>query len=142
MTVETDRRDSKRRADDALTFQLMQETRTMVKEIEEAMDAKFDSLTSEIHTQSKRIEQISASTIALITEQSRLIKEMSAKVSAGFPGGDADSHRHAHEQWIAKNRKEEEFWLDIKKKAVGSAVTAIILWVGFVLWNAFLQGPK
>lgn len=142
MTEEQDRRDPKRRADDALTFQLMQETRTMVKEIEEAMEAKFELLTTEIHTQSKRVEQISASTLAMLTEQSRLIKELSSKINSGFPSGDLEAHRHSHEAWEDKRKRDEDFWLDIKKKAVGSAITAVVLWVGFVLWNAFLQGPK
>ncbi len=148
-----ERRDQRRRAEDAMAFQLMQETRQMVKEIEEAMDAKFDSLTSELHTHriqseqrhgeiAHRIDQISQSTIAAITEHGRLIKELNASLRDAFPGGDPEQHRIAHESWIKKSEKEEEFWLDVKKKAVGSIVTGLIVWVGFALWTAFLQGPK
>jgi ElaB/YqjD/DUF883 family membrane-anchored ribosome-binding protein len=148
-----DRRDNRRRAEDAMAFQLMTETRQMVKEIEQVMEAKLDSMTSELHMHrrqsedrheeiSKRIEAISQSTVNALAEQSRLIKELTKTVHHAFPNGDAEAHCAAHEDWIKKKKDDDEFWLDIKKKAVGSVVTAVLLWVGIVLWTAFVQGPK
>jgi hypothetical protein len=43
---------------------------------------------------------------------------------------------------IKKTEKEEEFWLDVKKKAVGTVVTAVVLWAGIILWGAVVAGPK
>ena len=148
-----ERRDYLRRAADAEAFQLMQETRTMVKEIEQVMEAKFDALSSEINAHrikaeqlhaetSRRFEHVSASTVNALSEQSKLIRALTETINKAFPDGDPEKHRLAHEEWIEKDKKDEEFWLDVKKKAVGSVVTAVVLWIGIVLWTAFVQGPK
>lgn len=148
-----EKRNLQRRAEDIMSFQLMQETRQMVKEIEQAMEAKFDALTNEIHVHrqqsehrheemARRLEQISNSTVNALSEQSRLVKGLTETVNHAFPDGDVEKHRIAHEKWIKKAEKDEEFWLDVKKKAVGSVVTALVLWAGIVLWTAFVQGPK
>ena len=148
-----DRRDNKRRAEDAMAFQLMTETRQMVKEIEEAMEAKFDAISTELHQHrqssakdrselANRLEHMSTSTINALHEQSVLIKEIQKTLHSAFADGDPEKHRQKHEAWEEEQKANKEFWLDVKKKAVGSIVTGVIIWAGIVLWSAFLNGPK
>lgn len=97
----------------------------------------------------ERISHQNQSTLAVVTQQNHLIMEQRAVTDEihklfkeAFPDGNASKHREAHEEWITKAAKEAEFWLDVKKKAMGTVITAAIMWVGLVLWQAFLQGPK
>jgi hypothetical protein len=78
----------------------------------------------------------------LLNANNATTREIHELFNAAFPNGNAEEHRRAHEAWIKKTEKEEEFWLDVKKKAVGAVVTAVVLWVGVVLWGAVVAGPK
>ena len=88
-----------------------------------------------------RLEQLSKSTLAVVNEQNRALKEIHALFKSAFPDGNGEAHRLAHEKWIKKAEQEEEFWMDVKKKVVGWAAVAIIGWVGIAIWAAFLRGP-
>jgi hypothetical protein len=95
------------------------------------------------HTQriEDRLEQLSASTLSVVNEQNKSLREIHALFKAAFPEGDAAAHRKAHEDWIERSKAEKEFWLDIKKKVIGWGIVALLGWIGIALWAAFLRGP-
>lgn len=96
------------------------------------------------HTQriEERLEQLSASTLSVVNEQNKSLREIHDLFKAAFPEGDATAHRKAHEDWIERSKAEKEFWLDIKKKVLGWGIIALLGWIGIALWAAFLRGPQ
>lgn len=143
----------RRKQADYIFLELMVETKKMMEDHERREESTFQVLRDELlHTRSeserrheeltKRFDSMSQSTLSLINANNATTQEIHKLFKLAFPEGDAEAHRRAHEAWIAKATKEEEFWLDIKKKAVGAVVTAVVLWVGVVLWGAIVAGPK
>lgn len=138
---------------DVAAFQLMQETRQMVREQEALMDAKFDAVSVELEQQRRasearhkdladRIDHMSDSTIKALENQNLAVRELKKMIQDAFINGNPHEHRREHEEWHEQKEADKEFWLDIKKKAVGAIVTGIVVWAGLALWTAFLQGPK
>lgn len=134
------------------TLEGVKEMREWFENHEKEEHARYDALQVEIvQTQDlsqkrheelvKRMDAMSQSTVAVVTKQNQTLAEIHALFKKAFPDGDAEAHRKAHEHWIEKDKKEQEFWLDIKKKVVGWAVTAAMAWGGIVLWAAFVRGP-
>ena len=130
----------------------MAETREMVEQIEAHMETKFADVDRNLKKYSeaselrheeltRRIEQMSMSTITAIADNKKLAMDVSKLVSSAFPGGDAESHRRAHEAWIKKTEKEEEFWMHLKKQVVGWGITAALAWFGMIVWAGFIKGP-
>jgi hypothetical protein len=58
-----------------------------------------------------------------------------------FPDGDADGHRRSHEAWMSKTKREEEFWMHLKKQVVAWGVIAALAWLTLIAWAGFLKGP-
>lgn len=144
---------NRRKQADHIFLELMVETRKMIEDHERREEATFNVLRDEINGTRResvkrheditaRLEAMSQSTMTLLNANNATTREIHALFKAAFPGGNAEEHRRAHEAWIKKTEKEEEFWLDVKKKAVGALVTAVVLWVGVVLWGAVVAGPK
>lgn len=127
--------DGNERRKDNITLEVITTMKEWLKEHKEEMQG---------HTRriEDRLDQLSKSTLSIVTEQNKSLREIHALFKAAFPDGDAASHRKAHEDWIERTKVEKEFWLDIKKKVVGAAVLAILAWGGLALWAAFLAGPK
>lgn len=141
-----------RRGLQGITMQIMSEVRKMMEHHEQVEDRKFNELKEDIDDHRaesmrrhedlvRRFDEMSKSSLNLLQANNTTTREIHAMFVKAFPEGDAEAHRRAHERWIAKAVKEEEFWLDVKKKAVGAVVTAIVLWVGVVLWAALVKGP-
>jgi hypothetical protein len=144
---------TERRAIDSVTLQLMAEMRHSLEKHEKMEEQKFQEIKSDIDAHRlesdrrheelcRRIDNMSQSTMTVIGQINATSQEMHKLFKAAIPNEDPEGHRRAHETWIKKSEKEEEFALDIKKKAVGAVVVAVIFWVGIALWTAFLQGPK
>lgn len=142
-----------RKQADYIFLELMVETRKMMGDHERREESTFQALRDELlHTRSesehrheeltKRFDSMMQSTLSLINANNTTTQEIHKLFKLAFPEGDVEAHRRAHEAWNAKATKEEEFWLDIKKKAVGAVVTAVVLWVGVELWGAIVAGPK
>lgn len=127
--------DGNERRKDNITLEVITTMKEWLEEHKEEMQG---------HTRriEDRLDQLSKSTLSIVTEQNKSLREIHALFKAAFPDGDAASHRKAHEDWIERTKVEKEFWLDIKKKVVGAAVLAILAWGGLALWAAFLAGPK
>ena len=143
---------NERRGIDGITLKLMAEVRAAMEkhekdeqvvftEIKEMIKEKDEASEQRHRDLGARFDAMQQSTSALLFENNRTTSEIHKLFKAAFPDGDAESHRKAHEHWIEKDKQDKEFWLDIKKKAVGAAVTAVLLWAGIALWTAFLKGP-
>ena len=89
-----------------------------------------------------RLDALSHSTISIIEKQNALITELSKTIKRGFPGEDPDGHRRAHETIIQDEKDRREFRLKLKHGVVQWVVIIVLGWLGIVVWNAFLQGPK
>lgn len=136
-----------------ITLEVLKEMREWFDQHEKKEDAKFEALQGEIketriqaeerHDEMlRRQEALTQSTLAVVNKQNATLEEIHKLFKAAFPDGDAEMHRRAHEAWIRKTEKEEEFWLDVKKKAVAAALIGVGAWIMVALWVAFLQGPK
>lgn len=110
------------------------EIKTMIREKDRASQARYEEL-------GERFDAMQQSTSALLFENNRTTAEIHKLFKAAFPEGDAESHRRAHETWIAKAKAEQEFWTKLKGDAVRWAVIAALGWAGVALWAAFLKGP-
>ena len=71
----------------------------------------------------------------------RVESKVVAFISA-FPNGDAVLHRVAHETQICASKERHQFWSKIKFTLVALLLSGAAVWVGIVLWKAFLIGPK
>jgi hypothetical protein len=141
-----------RRGIDGMTLQLMAEMRAMLERHEVMEDKKFEGIKHEldIHTLNserrhgdlvKRFDAMQQSSLNLLQANNQTTQEIHKMFKNAFPGGDAESHRRAHEAWMEKERSEREFWMHLKKQVVGWGLTAAIAWAAMLLWAGFLRGP-
>lgn len=141
-----------RRAVDAAAFQLMAETRQKVVDQERTMMDKISDLKDDLdahmvkselrHVElTKAMDELKHSTLTAVQGINQIATETHKLFKASIPNGDADGHRKAHEYYIEKDKKDEEFRQFIKKTITGVILTAVTSWVGLALWQAFLAGP-
>lgn len=144
---------TERRGIDGVTLQLMAEMRKSMEKHERAERAEFDEIKELIDAKdeasekrhkdlSNRFDAMQQSTASLLFENNKTTQEIHKLFKAAFPEGDAESHRKAHEHWIAKDKAEREFWAKLKGDAIRWSFIAVAGWAGIALWGAFLQGPK
>ena len=126
---------------EAETFNLIMDTRQAVEEHKLEMQEQFHEMKKEMENHSRKVENLSASTLSVIEKQNVLIRDLKDAFVKAFPEGDADSHRRAHENWIEKDKAEREMWVKLKQNTINWAVIAVLTWAGFAMWAAFLQGP-
>lgn len=136
-----------------ITLEVLKEMREWFAQHEKDERMKFDELQAEIRanrldTEARhqeivdRMEHMSKSTLNVINEQNHALNEIHALFRKAFPEGDAEKHRSAHEDWIARDKADKEFWLKLKQHVINWAVVALLGWGGLILWAGFLQGPK
>jgi hypothetical protein len=87
-----------------------------------------------IHKEGKAVQELKEG----LARVERRVEEF---VSA-FPEGDAIRHRLEHEAREKKAKKKELFWDKIKFTLVAILLSGAVVWVGVVVWRAFLIGPK
>lgn len=61
---------------------------------------------------------------------------------SAFPNGDADAHRRVHEQCIKVAEDRHKIWQAITIAVASSSAFLVVVWLGYVIWKAFLIGPK
>ena len=143
---------TERRGVDGIALQLMVEVRKAMDkheadekevftEIKDLIKEKDESSKQRHNELSGRFDAMQQSTASLLFENNRTTSEIHKLFKAAFPEGDAESHRKAHESWIAKDKAEKEFWLKIKTDAIKTVVVGVMVWAGMALWAAFLKGP-
>lgn len=141
-----------RRQNEAIVVEVMREMREWFDRHEKDERMKFDALQSEIRENRvnseerhreivNRMEHLSVSTMSVVTEQNRALKEIHALFKKAFPEGDAEKHRAAHEAWIEKDQADKQFWIKLKQHVINWAVVALLGWGGLIIWAAFLRGP-
>jgi len=126
---------------EAETFNLIMDTRQAVEEHKLEMQEQFHEMKKEMETHSRKVENLSASTLSVIEKQNVLIRDLKDAFIKAFPEGDAESHRRAHEDWIEKDKADREMWAKLKQNTINWVVVAALSWVGLVIWGAFVQGP-
>ena len=141
MTWDGHERRSTATGTEAETFNLIMDTRQAVEEHKLEMQEQFHEMKKEMENHSRKVENLSASTLSVIEKQNVLIRDLKDAFVKAFPEGDADSHRRAHENWIEKDKAEREMWVKLKQNTINWAVIAVLTWAGFAMWAAFLQGP-
>lgn len=112
-------------------------------------DSKSDSVTAQLVGM---VDRLQTRFLDHMLEEKETVKELQgfierldSKVSdfiSAFPDGDATSHRIAHEVQMKLARESHDFWSKIKFTLVALLLTAATSWVVFVVWKAFLIGPK
>jgi hypothetical protein len=141
-----------RRGIDGITLKLMAEMRAMMEKHEKMEETKINDLREDIEAHAiksdrrheemiKRMDQMQQSTMNLLSTNNATVKEIHTLFEKSIPGGDAEGHRRAHEAWIRKTEKEEEFWMHLKKQVVGWGMTAAIAWAAMLIWAGFVKGP-
>lgn len=58
--------------------------------------------------------------------------------------GEPDFHGHAraHESWVEERKDQKEFMAYVKKVVGGALATALVMWMGVLMWQGVLAGPK
>lgn len=59
-----------------------------------------------------------------------------------FPDGDAGGHRKAHEAQIEAINTRTQLLKELTKELVKWGLFGVLGWLVYVVWHAFLQGPK
>ena len=143
---------TERRGVDGVALQLMVEVRKAMDkheadekevftEIKDLIKEKDESSKKRHNELSGRFDAMQQSTASLLFENNRTTSEIHKLFKAAFPEGDAESHRKAHESWIAKDKADREFWTKLKGDAIRWVFFAAAGWAGVVLWAAFVKGP-
>ena len=112
----------------------MQEIKELIKQNKVESEKRHDEL-------GKRFDAMQQSTAALLFENNKTTTEIHKLFKAAFPEGDTEAHRKAHENWIAKDKADKEFWLKLKQDVITWAAVAVLGWGGIALWAAFVKGP-
>lgn len=63
-------------------------------------------------------------------------------MAEAFPDGDPRGHRAAHESYIKEAAEKAEFWATMRKELGKWGLIGFISWAAYILWQAFLLGPK
>lgn len=136
-----------------MTLEVMREMREWFEKHEEEEHRKFETIRDEIAETRRssedrhgeivrRMENMSQSTLNVVSEQNRALQEIHSLFKKAFPEGDAEKHRQAHEDWIEKAEEDKVFWRKLKQHVINWAVVAALGWAGIILWAAFLKGPQ
>ena len=67
---------------------------------------------------------------------------LDAAMATAFPGGDAKSHREAHESQMAAIRDRAVFWENMRFEITKYGLFGLLGWLTFVAWSAFIRGPR
>lgn len=59
------------------------------------------------------------------------------QISKGFPSGDPDGHRLAHEAWIKGAQAKAEFWAKLRDKLAETGVMGAVGFLALAAWLAF-----
>lgn len=64
------------------------------------------------------------------------------RILEGFPEDDPKGHREAHLLWIERTKERTAFWREMRVHLAKSGLLVFALWLGTVVWRAFISGPK
>ena len=107
-----------------ILMQLLQTIHNDLQEVKDEQKKMGDTLTKHINTEPEEW----ASLLSKMTE-------------CAFPGGDAEGHRHYHEETIKAMEARSEFWRKMLFEVTKYGLFGVIGWLAYTVWVAFLNGP-
>ena len=112
-------------------------------------DIRTDDMTSRLLTMYERLQNEMfghmASEGTKVQELKDAVVRIEVKVAAfiaAFPEGDPIGHLRDHETRIKDAKKREDFREKMKFAFWALAMGSVTVWLGAVVWKAFLVGPK
>ena len=76
------------------------------------------------------------------TEPKEWAELLTTMTTAAFPDGDAEGHRHYHEETIRILEARTEFWKKMLFEVTKYGLFGVIGWLAYTVWVAFLHGPQ
>lgn len=96
-----------------------------------AVVAAVDSLRDEIGA--RHVEN--TSNLELMQRELKVAIDRIDDLARGFPGGDPDGHRRAHEALIRKAEERARFYEDLRGELAKKGVWAVLVLLGIALWQ-------
>jgi hypothetical protein len=62
------------------------------------------------------------------------LDELTKLIKSGYPDGDLDGHRRAHEEWIEHQIERKKLWVSVRTKLAESAAWTIVVAIVGALW--------
>lgn len=66
----------------------------------------------------------------------RRFDELERLLKSGYPGGDPDSHRRAHEEQIEYIRERRMLWRSVREKTITALIWAMLVGIGAAVWQS------
>jgi len=108
-----------------ILMQLLQTIHADLTEVKEEQKKQGQTLTKHIETEPQEWAEL----LTTMTE-------------CAFPGGDAEGHRHYHEETIKALEARSEFWRKMVFEVTKYGLFGVIGWLAYTVWVAFLNGPQ
>ena len=77
----------------------------------------------------------------ILNEPGEIAQAITDAISKGFPDGDADGHRKAHEAQMTAITARAEFWKKMAFEVTKYGLFGVVSWLAYTVWVGFLQGP-
>ena len=124
-------------------FQHSRAPRQAVVFTDRRQPSDLDALAHLIEGLMNRIDNLDAKLTAhMETEPGEIKKIIEDTMQKGFPDGDPDGHRRAHEAWIKREEDSAKFWAEMRL-AVGKWMgLGVLAFLATAAWTSFLHGPK
>ena len=71
-----------------------------------------------------------------------LAKAIKHAMEVGFPDGDAELHRRAHEAQIKAAEDRSKMYITLRTEVAKYGLLGLIGWLFVMAWQGFLQGPR
>ena len=81
-------------------------------------------------------------TVHMHSEPLEMAHTVAGIMNKSFPGGDPEGHRIAHEQQMAAIADRAKFWKTMLFEVTKYGLLGVVGWLAFVVWSAFIKGPK
>ncbi|SAL47524.1 hypothetical protein AWB74_02141 [Caballeronia arvi] len=77
------------------------------------------------------------SSLEVLEKDLKVVIERVDDLAKGFPGGDADGHRRAHEALIQRAEARARFYEDLRGELAKKGLWALLALLGVALWQYF-----
>lgn len=75
------------------------------------------------------------SSLEVLEKDLKVVIDRVDDLAKGFPGGDADGHRRAHEALIRRAEERAKFYEDLRSELAKKGLWALIALIGVALWQ-------
>lgn len=77
----------------------------------------------------------------MTNETEEMARMMADILARSFPNADPEGHKRDHELRIRRVEASTKFWETMSLEISKYGLIGFLVWAGYALWNAFLQGP-